>query len=1811
MSIIHDLAQERLFDVLAEVVKDTIIEVIENSKPGHCLRISTLPESVMRDLCAAFNDNGINADIVLLVGQAQLPQYQWEVSATKLIELRNSEKRPLLALIPPGLKAAAEDSFDVSTFVEIDLGNTSKQLRRILCEQLPDEIRDLIMDHVIGYLESSERIIEDDAIVRYYLTILENGSSHEAAGAAIYQFGLVPDFALLNVPDRIRMRLNRNLSVVSILTDGVQPLLGRIHSLKLQPNTLQSPLYEFLNRRILEGSLYWTKDIATLPEYIGLSFDNWQFSGEEDTQDQLLLYVDDLSLPTQDDSQPSGPDNPRYLDVKRTKKPIRLKWETNPKPATVQSLAYFRIELVSAENAIVWESRNIKNSKSARSYRTKNVKVSDFRDLVEDGIYFFRVRAYSESGEIINLENAEENSKILRDPRNSEGKRINESEDVWFWIDDTAPPPVDPQRNVSVVSYSDALVRMQLDVIERGDNPLLNTITPNADKTGWAKTSSKRPESIYHIVYDSQTRYSLSINTLLRRIETETLAKPESLGRWRLDFRDEQATHYSVPITQRRYHDTTRIPPEFMQLRKILFEVIKNSSDGLTSTTSLTIHQDRIIQYAEAYRSWLENVENDFDNEAISVVDGRHRTDALFIDIDLVEVLLPQGERVFLAAPTHPLRLLWHLQQERMGQAWIKSALEQNEPLSQLTHQARKYLSPGFLPRNLPPVIRVAHESYPEAISRFYVEQGPLTSFWSLYVREDVRDKLALRAQIDRLMGISFREVQNAAYSISSRTLSDKILRYLVQHPYTRTLKLNVFNPGDASLVVDAILHIEKERGAKPELRYEVRLFTQGDEVDSIGEAFSSLIDPERQVSIEADAFTIPSKNHLFPKLRYSRNKLDEYVKNPEEYEAHISILRDLFPIDVEPERIIPGRSSFVYGLLQEQIVTFAGNQSFYAWRRQLVPTSCKELPNDQFNTSILIGELIYRIGKLQSAVATGRYQDELVPTLLLNLPLREKGLLFQVHEYSNWVFIIDRYLGLDYFDSGSTPGYPVYLLDFTPEFGEADTDRLILTTKAIDEVVRLIRPSLDKYGLLLDNNESEIYFLELLRSLSGRLALKLLSSPNHVNEAVGLAMARLFLEQYGLLTNAIVIPLDAHSNLFGHERSANLLEDEISLNRGDLLLVSCEPDTRRIHFHVIEVKWRTDLGDLSSFISLREKIESQLVNSQHVLQEHFDPNLLPKDRLDRQVKTKELISLLEFYLERSQRYGIISDSHVPTFRKFIQDLENGYILSSAGSGLIFDFSFDGITSDEEHASLAYHRVGGNYITRLVENGVHRRNLRLYPDIAGVSIQEAEQAIAMQDQIDEDTTMRNDPTYSKVRAFFPQAQVDTVVELITDSNEGDFYESNQPSLTQDDELVNLQTDDIQSDENVGDNQLPDEVYNYPKCDVLLGTQDSETGQFGILGQAGGRFVGLDLNETNTISLFGVQGGGKSYTLGTIVEMATKSFKPVNLLPSPLASVIFHYHESQDYAPEFTSMVFPNDNDVELELLQQLYDANADNLDDVVILTSSDKLEQRKKDYPNLVVEPIFFSSQELSIKDWRFLMGAVGNQMYMKQINTILRQLREKLSLEALRHEIAVSGLSEQQKHIAEVRLNFAEQFINDNYRLSDYLRAGRLLIVDLRDEYIEKDEALGLFVVMLNIFANAAVGEDFNKLIVFDEAHKYMDNKELTRHIVEVIRQMRHQGVSILIASQDPPSLPNEIIELSSCVVLHRFNSPQWLKHVQKSITALNETTAPQLAVLRPGDAYIWASKATDRIFTHKAVKIRLRPRITKHGGTTKTSLQ
>ncbi|WP_239395161.1 hypothetical protein [Frankia sp. CiP3] len=394
-------------------------------------------------------------------------------------------------------------------------------------------------------------------------------------------------------------------------------------------------------------------------------------------------------------------------------------------------------------------------------------------------------------------------------------------------------------------------------------------------------------------------------------------------------------------------------------------------------------------------------------------------------------------------------------------------------------------------------------------------------------------------------------------------------------------------------------------------------------------------------------------------------------------------------------------------------------------------------------------------------------------------------------------------------------------------------------------------------------------------------------------------------------------------------------------------------------------------------------------------------------------------------------------------------------------------------------------------------------------------------------------------------------------------------------------------------------------------DVYLGSS-GPTPQYGVLGESLGRRIALDLNETHTISLFGVQGGGKSYTLGSVIEAASLPAPPVNQLPRPLATIVFHYSPTSDYAPEFTSMTAPNSVSDQVRALRERYGAEPAALRDVLMLVPESQIDQRRAEYPDIEVRALAFSSAELQARHWRFLMGAIGNQStYIRQLNRIMRAVRSSLTLEAIRDGIDASSLTDSIKQLAHQRLDIASDYIDDSVRVGDLVRPGRMIIVDLRDDLIEKDEALGLFVVLMELFAAASGDEQFNKLVVFDEAHKYIESPDLVASLVESVREMRHKGMSILVASQDPPSVALALIELSDIMILHRFNSPGWLKHLQKANTALADLTSSKLNALTPGEAYVWAGRATDDAFTRGAIKTTLRPRLTRHGGATKTAVE
>lgn len=1367
-------------------------------------------------------------------------------------------------------------------------------------------------------------------------------------------------------------------------------------------------------------------------------------------------------------------------------------------------------------------------------------------------------------------------------------------------------------------SLEHARFRLQLTALSDERDPNDIAISSLAWSEGDRTKKTSRLETL-HAKFGREGAVQIPLSRTLKIIEQRILANPKHPSGWRMQINLDTA---EPPSEVGLMLPTSAAMASFLAAREEFFAVVRKDSAEL-SMQGLLFHdsEKECLAYAERYLDLVRNLIR--QAEMTSGGERQQHLQSLrnVLSVDSIHVILTdfrgRHREAVLVSPTHPVRALWLNSWVTLGKDWIEKIKSGGKDY--IPH-VRSALLDGLVPSAYPVGIPVED-------GRIFTPVDNLNAFWALYAPTTENNSRGLMAEICSALGLA--EPSAAGIDISGKVIADKIERYLSQHPYVRELSLNIFNPGSGSLIAEALIALQQKR-EYADLRYDIRLFTSEPDSPVLGEALESIVHPGATVNEAADAFAASTGNHLFSKLNLAKHALNEFHANSKDFPAHISVLLDVFPaeelsISERPMGVTP-----LYGLIQGFDTEFVDDDSGTFWnKRPIIGRSFGA--NNHAACFDLLSSLNRHLCFATSAVATSGASFKAVPVVTLGLDVAQRELIYEVHQISDWVFTIDRNMGIEFFDHGGRKNRPDYLIDYVPGASSQATHNLIISSRSNDELEAMLKPVLLEHGLSADGEQS-VQILANLRSLSGQLALKLISARTQQAEALGLALARLYLEYQGALSNQIIVPLDAHTDLYRVSGESDDVNDAISLQRTDLGLFDLDLNTRTITCNLVEVKCYSQVGAFAAFNQLKERISAQINQSERILQRHFDPALKKPDRPDRLLKSRELAQILRFYLERSLRYGIFEETAAQEARGLLESIEQGYSLQFRRCALIFDFDKSGTESPDNEVGIEFHRIGKDLIHALLENcrkpvSVESEEVPTAPSLSEQiisNVPKLETAAFIAPNRVRSTSwtvdeLWNDELETPVTLPIPSVSEETIAPVQKEAQAKPVEQAPEPTTIvpkqeKDDEQP--ATVDVEPEEAVRpalevQGHLTFEPQAEVSYDIMLGVNGSSP-QYGLLGEVSGRKIALDLNHTHTISLFGVQGGGKSYTLGTAIEMASMPIQHINVLPSPLATVIFHYSPTQDYAPEFTSMINANSVEDEIRILRERYKANPEALKDVLILTPANKVDDRRAEYPDIEVKPIAFSAAELKAAHWKFLMGAIGSQsMYMRQINLIMRGLRDNLTLDSLRAGIDNSGLSDHLKELAQTRLLFASEYIDDNQRLQDLIRPGRLIIVDLRDEYIEKDEALGLFVVMLQVFSEATYqGRAFNKLVIFDEAHKYIENDDLVSGLVEVVREMRHKGTSIMVASQDPPSVPISLIELSSQIIMHKFNSPAWLKHIQKANAALGELTSDKMSRLGTGEAYVWSSKASDDSFTRGAVKIKCRPRITQHGGSTKTAV-
>ena len=136
-------------------------------------------------------------------------------------------------------------------------------------------------------------------------------------------------------------------------------------------------------------------------------------------------------------------------------------------------------------------------------------------------------------------------------------------------------------------------------------------------------------------------------------------------------------------------------------------------------------------------------------------------------------------------------------------------------------------------------------------------------------------------------------------------------------------------------------------------------------------------------------------------------------------------------------------------------------------------------------------------------------------------------------------------------------------------------------------------------------------------------------------------------------------------------------------------------------------------------------------------------------------------------------------------------------------------------------------------------------------------------------------------------------------------------------------------------------------------------------------------------------------------------------------------------------------------------------------------------------------------------------------------------------------------------------------------------------------------------------------VNTDCGKLVVFDEAHKYVSEKQdaLVKSIITTVRQMRHLGIRVAISTQSPTVLPPELLELSTVALLHRFHSKDWISYLSSKLP-LPDDAFETVMGLQPGQALLFATplRLSGQASSRTAL-IQIRKRITSDAGRSVTN--
>jgi len=418
------------------------------------------------------------------------------------------------------------------------------------------------------------------------------------------------------------------------------------------------------------------------------------------------------------------------------------------------------------------------------------------------------------------------------------------------------------------------------------------------------------------------------------------------------------------------------------------------------------------------------------------------------------------------------------------------------------------------------------------------------------------------------------------------------------------------------------------------------------------------------------------------------------------------------------------------------------------------------------------------------------------------------------------------------------------------------------------------------------------------------------------------------------------------------------------------------------------------------------------------------------------------------------------------------------------------------------------------------------------------------------------------------------------------------------------------------------------VYN-----IIVGRDDSDRDKYGekgviFLGKSYVKMgqnvslsnnVYLDVNRSHTIMLCGKKGSGKSYSLSVIAEEMVSLPKDVK---DKLSVLIF------DTMGIFWTMKYANTKE---EDLLDSWGLKPKQLKDIQVFIPEGSFNEYKK--KGMDVDKAFsIKPSELKGDDWCNVFGISLNEPLGILIERVVSSFKNKnYTIQEIVEKIKEDDKSNQEiKNAGENRFLAADKwglFSEKGTEIKELVSNGKVSVLDVSC-YTGVYGVWGIRSLVIGLISRKLFEERMkvrkkeelekikgsfldekkkempNVWILIDEAAEFLPKEgrtAATDSLIQVIREGRQPGISLILATQQPGEIHNDVITQSDIIISHRITA-------KNDMDALNNMMQSYLV----GDIRKYLNDLPDLKGSavvlddnsERMYPIRVRPKFTWHGG-------